>query len=41
MSMLVEVFTNSLQHKNANIVKFVLALPLEINKNNEFQNLQM
>ena len=36
-----EVFTNSPQYKNANIANFVLAVPLEINKNNEFHNIQM
>ena len=41
MSMLVEVFTNSPQYKNADIANFVLAVPLEMNKNNEFHNPQM
>ena len=41
MFMLLEVFTVSLQYKNANIVNFVLTVPLEMNKNNEFHNLQM
>ena len=35
------VFINSLQHKNANIAKFVLAVPLEMNKTNEVFNFEM
>ena len=31
-----EVFTNSLQHKNANIANFVQAMPFKLNKTNRF-----
>ena len=31
----IEFFTNSPQHKNANIANFTLALPLEINYSNK------
>ena len=37
----IEVFTNSPQYKNANIANFVLAVPLEMNKNNEVCNIQI
>ena len=34
-----EVFANSPQYKNADIANFVLAVPLEMNKNNEVYNM--
>ena len=36
-----KLFTKSPQYKNAHIVNFVLAVPLEMNNNNEFCNIQM
>ena len=36
-----EVFTNFPQHKNANIAKFVLAVPLERNWINDICNLEI
>ena len=36
----IEFFTNSLQHKNANIANFVLAVPLERNWTNDVYNLE-
>ena len=41
LSRQIEVFTNSLQHKNTNIANFVLAVPFEMNMTNEIWNLNM
>ena len=38
---LIEVFTNSLQYKNANIADFVLDEPLKFNQSNEVCNLEI
>ena len=37
----IEVFTNSLQYKNANIANFISAVPLEIKKINDVSNLEI
>ena len=37
----IEFFTNSLQYKKANIVNFILAVPLEMNYTNEIHNVAM
>ena len=37
----IEFFTNSLQHKNASITNFVLAVSFKINKTNKVYNLKM
>ena len=37
----IEVFTNSLQHKNANIANFISAVLLEIRKTNDVSNLEI
>ena len=37
----IEVFTNSLQYKNANIANFILAVPFRMSLTNEICNLNM